>query len=118
MTTTARLVDMSPRVKARLVGALLLITVVAGGFAQGFIGGSLIVSGDATATATNILGHEQLYRLVLDLLDWGQSWKMAEWLRYSHLPRPTPTVPRTGGLKGGSTVLCSIEGAVLGYEEP
>jgi len=29
----------------------LLITILAGGFAQGFIGGSLIVSGDATATA-------------------------------------------------------------------
>ena len=58
-----RLEETSPKTKARLVGGLLLITILAGGFAQGFIGGSLIVSGDATATATNILAHEPLYRL-------------------------------------------------------
>lgn len=53
----------SPKTKARLAGALLLLTMVAGGFAQGFIGGSLIVAGDAARTATNILTHEPLYRL-------------------------------------------------------
>ena len=46
-----RLEETSPKTKARLVGGLLLITILACGFAQGFIGGSLIVSGDATATA-------------------------------------------------------------------
>ena len=55
--------DMSPKTKARLAGLLLLITMVGGGFAQGFIAGSLIVSGDATATANNIVTHEPLYRL-------------------------------------------------------
>jgi uncharacterized protein DUF4386 len=54
---------MSPKTKARLVGVLLLITMVAGGFAQGIISGSLIVSGDAAATASNIVTHEPLYRL-------------------------------------------------------
>jgi hypothetical protein len=54
---------MSPKTKARLVGLLLLITMVGGVFAQGFIAGRLIVSGDATATANNILTHEPLYRL-------------------------------------------------------
>jgi hypothetical protein len=62
-TTTGRLTEMSPKAKARLAGALFLITIVAGGFAQGYIAGSLIVSGDATATATNILAHQPLYRL-------------------------------------------------------
>jgi len=55
--------ETSPKTKARLVGGLLLITILAGGFAQGFIGGSLIVSGNATATAFNIQAHEPLYRL-------------------------------------------------------
>ena len=55
--------DMSPKAKARLTGGLLLITILAGGFAQGFIGGRLIVFGDATTTAHNILAHAQLYRL-------------------------------------------------------
>ena len=58
-----RLEETSPKTKARLVGGLLLITILAGGFAQRFISGSLVVSGDATATATNILAHEPLYRL-------------------------------------------------------
>ncbi len=61
MSATAmvgRLEETSP--KARLAGGLLLITILAGGFAQGFISGSLIVSGDATATATNILAREPL----------------------------------------------------------
>lgn len=60
--TTVRLADMSPKTKARLVGLLLLITMVGGVFAQGFIAGNLIVSGDAAATASNILTHEPLYR--------------------------------------------------------
>ena len=55
--------EISPKAKARLVGGLLLITIVAGVFAQGVIGGALIVSGDASATAANILAHERLYRL-------------------------------------------------------
>lgn len=62
-TTVGRAAELSPKTKARLVGVLLLITMVAGGFAQGFIGGSLIVSGDAAATATNIVTREPLYRL-------------------------------------------------------
>lgn len=63
LSTMGRLADMSPKTKARLVGVLLSITMVGGVFAQGFIGGRLIVSGDATATASNILTHEPLYRL-------------------------------------------------------
>jgi len=50
-------------VKARLVGALLLITMVLGGFAQGYIAGGLIVAGNAAATAVNIVAHESLFRL-------------------------------------------------------
>ena len=55
--------DLSPQLKARLAGGLFLITMLAGGFAQGFIGGRLMVAGDAAATATNILAHESFYRL-------------------------------------------------------
>ncbi len=54
---------MSPKTKARLIGVLFLITMVGGGFAQGFVAGSLIVPGDASATASNILADEALYRL-------------------------------------------------------
>jgi hypothetical protein len=61
--TMGRAAEPSPRTRARLVGALLLITMVGGGFAQGFVAGRLIVSGDAAATAHNILAHESLFRL-------------------------------------------------------
>jgi hypothetical protein len=55
--------EISPRAKARMAGVFYLVTLVAGGFAQGLISERLIVPGDAAATATNILAHEGLFRL-------------------------------------------------------
>ena len=66
MNTTAtmgRRAEISPKTKARLIGVLFLITMVGGAFAQGFVAGSIIAPGDATATAHNIVTHESLYRL-------------------------------------------------------
>ena len=62
--------EASPRFKARMAGLLYLIVGVAGGFAEIFVRGRLVVSGDAAATATNILAHESLYRFggVADLI--------------------------------------------------
>ena len=60
--TMGRPREMSPKTKARLIGGLFLISIVGGGFAQGFVGGKLI-SNDASATAANILAHQGLYRL-------------------------------------------------------
>src|SRR5262245_24709665 len=53
----------SPRLKARIAGALWLIIIVAASFAEFFVRGRTVVDGDAAATATNILAHEPLYRL-------------------------------------------------------
>lgn len=47
---------------ARFAGILGIITIVAGGFGEAYVPGSLIVSGDADATARNILGAESLFR--------------------------------------------------------
>jgi hypothetical protein len=60
---TDRIADTSPRVKARIAGGLYLLTILAGAFAQGFVSARLVVSGDAVATASNILAHEPLFRL-------------------------------------------------------
>jgi hypothetical protein len=60
---TERLAKSSPQFKARLAGGFSLLTIVLGVFAQGFIAERLIVSGDAAATAANILSHEGLFRL-------------------------------------------------------
>jgi hypothetical protein len=53
----------SPRLKARVAGLLYLVVIVAGVFAELFVRGRLIASGDAAATARNILAHERLFRL-------------------------------------------------------
>jgi hypothetical protein len=60
---TERIARSSPKFKARLAGGFFLLTILLGVFAQGFIAERLIVSGDAAATAANILSHEGLFRL-------------------------------------------------------
>jgi len=60
---TARIADLSQRKAARVAGLLYLILIVAGVFAQFFVRSKLIVPGDATATANNIMANELLWRL-------------------------------------------------------
>src|SRR6202795_5076237 len=58
-----RIAETSPRLKARITGAFYLLAMLMGIFAQGFVSGSLVVDGDAAATATNILTHSGLFQL-------------------------------------------------------
>ena len=54
---------MSPRNTARIAGYLYLIIIVTAWIGEFFIRGRLVVSGNAAATAANILSGELLYRL-------------------------------------------------------
>jgi hypothetical protein len=54
--------DASPRLRARIAGVFYLLEMLTGGFAV-FVGGKLFVSGDAAATATNILARHSLFQL-------------------------------------------------------
>jgi len=60
---TGSAVEASPRLKARIAGVFYLLIFVTGAFAELFVRGRLVVYGDATSTATNVLAHESLYRL-------------------------------------------------------
>src|SRR5271169_7241819 len=59
----ARIAEASPRFKARMAGASQLLEALTGGFGQVIVLGRLVVSGNAAATAANILGHERLFWL-------------------------------------------------------
>mgnify|MGYP001570779679 CR=1 FL=1 len=56
---------------AKIAGAAFLFTTAASVFAGVYVGPSLIVRGDAVRTASNIMAHEQLFRvsIVCDLLN-------------------------------------------------
>jgi len=50
---------------AHIAGAIYLLMVVTGPFSLMYVPGKLIVKGNATATAANILAHETLFRLAI-----------------------------------------------------
>jgi hypothetical protein len=58
---TGRTRETSPRSVARVIGVLTLLTIIGGVYAMVVVSGRLIVWRDATATATNILAHRNLY---------------------------------------------------------
>jgi hypothetical protein len=53
----------SPLLLARILGILGLAGIVTGAFDIGYVQGTLIVAGNASATLHNILAHETLFRL-------------------------------------------------------
>ena len=59
---TTRTQEISPQVYARIGGVLYLIIIAAGIFGEIFVRGRLIVSGDATATANQIMAAPLLWR--------------------------------------------------------
>ena len=55
--------ESSPQVYARIAGILYLIIIIAGMFGELLVRSKLIVSGDASATAHNIMNSELLWRI-------------------------------------------------------
>jgi hypothetical protein len=54
--------DISPRLQARIGGLCYLAIIVLGYFAEAYVRGKFIVSGNPAATAHNVLASESLYR--------------------------------------------------------
>jgi hypothetical protein len=57
-----RLSNLNPK-DTRLAGALYLTIAVCGGFSIGYVPSQIVVAGDATATAANLMGQLGLFRL-------------------------------------------------------
>ena len=60
---TKRIAELSPRFKARMAGVFEALEGTGSAGGQVVILGNLVVSGNAAATASNILAHEQVFRL-------------------------------------------------------
>jgi hypothetical protein len=60
---TNRTFEQYPQRYARIGGALYLAIILLGAFAEGFVANKLVVSGDAAATAHNILASQGLWQL-------------------------------------------------------
>ena len=60
---TGPITEASPRFKARIAGLFELLEGLTSGFGQVIIPGMLVVSGNAAATAANLLAHGSLFRL-------------------------------------------------------
>jgi hypothetical protein len=56
-----QIAEAAPLFKARIAGFFWLMTFLTSIFAI-FVGGRIVVSGDAATTAANILAHEALFR--------------------------------------------------------
>ena len=59
---TARTHEISPQRYARIAGVLYLLIIAAGIFGEIFVRGKLVVAGDATATASQIMAAPLLWR--------------------------------------------------------
>lgn len=87
--------DMSPRTKGRFTGAVYLLYVIAGIFAQVFVSERLIVFSDAAKTASNILANQSMYRLGFTVYLLEMAGQIATVVLFYQLLKP---VSRTGAM--------------------
>jgi hypothetical protein len=103
-----RTADMSPRTKGRFAGAIYLLYVIAGIYAQAFISERLIVFSDAARTASNILANQSLYKLGLTVYLLEMAGQIATVVLFYQLLKP---VSRTGAMLAAAFELtgCGIK---------
>jgi hypothetical protein len=103
-----RTAEMSPRTKGRFAGALYLLYVIAGVYAQAFISDRLVVFSDAARTASNILANQSLYRLGFTVYLVEMAGQIATAVLFYQLLKP---VSRTGAMLAAAFELtgCGIK---------
>ena len=105
---TDRIAETSPRFKARMAGVFQLLEAITAASPSVFILDRLVVSGDAAATAANILGHERLLWLGFASSLFGVAFHIAWALLMYELLKP---VNRTLSLLAAFVILvgCAIQ---------
>ncbi|HST06611.1 MAG TPA: DUF4386 domain-containing protein [Gemmatimonadaceae bacterium] len=100
--------DMSPRTKGRFAGAVYLLYVIAGVYAQAFVSERFIVFSDAAKTASNILANQSLYRLGFTVYLLEMAGQIATVVLFYQLLKP---VSRTGAMLAAAFELtgCGIK---------
>ena len=100
--------DMSPRTKARILGVIYVLYIIAGVYAQGFISDRLVVMRDAATTAANILANQSTYRLGLTVYLIEMAGQIATAVLFYQLLKP---VSRTGAMLAATFELtgCGIK---------
>jgi hypothetical protein len=103
-----RRADMSPRVKARFTGAVYLLYVILGVFAQSFVSDRLVAWHDAAATSANILAHQSFYRLGFTVYLLEMAGQIATVVLFYQMLKP---VSRTGAMLAAAFELtgCGIK---------
>jgi Domain of unknown function (DUF4386) len=103
-----RTAEMSPRTKGRFAGAIYLLYVIAGVYAQTFISDRLVVFGDAARTTSNILANQSLYRLGFTIYLVEMAGQVATVVLFYQLLKP---VSRTGAMLAAAFELigCGIK---------
>lgn len=108
LASVDRTVEMSPRTKGRFAGALYLLYVIAGLYAQAFVSDRLVVFGDAARTTSNILANQSLYRLGFTVYLLEMAGQVATVVLFYQLLKP---VSRTGAMLAAAFELtgCGIK---------
>jgi hypothetical protein len=108
VSSVDRTPDMSPRTKGRFAGAVYLLYVIAGIYAQASISDRLVVFSDAAKTASNILANQSLYRLGFTVYLLEMAGQIATVVLFYQLLKP---VSRTGAMLGAAFELtgCGIK---------
>jgi hypothetical protein len=106
--TADRTTEMTPRTKARFTGALYLLYVIAGVYAQAFVSDRIVVSRDAAMTAANILANQSSYSLGFTVYLIEMAGQIATAVLFYQLLKP---VSRTGAMLAAAFELtgCGIK---------
>ena len=103
-----RSAEMSPRTKARFAGAIYLLYVIAGVYAQAFVSDRLVVLRDATKSAANILANQSTFSLGLTVYLIEMAGQIATVVLFYQLLKP---VSSTGAMLAAAFELvgCGIK---------